>query len=137
MNTLVIINSYIKYVYYLLALIILITLIVLIVTIKPLVKTINEITTTTGDIKQGINDINEKVAKIKYTIDNSLPLFGFLFFILIVIVSAIKDYRNTKLTRRSIVKSTVKQYGIMNTKFKPNRTKKYRKVFISELKRLV
>lgn len=136
MNTLLLINSYIKYVYYLLILVILVFLIILINTIKPLVKTINEITTTTGEIKQGIEEINEKVAKIKYTIDNSLPLFGFLFFVLIVIVSAIKDYRNTRLTRRSLVKSTVKQYGIMNNKFKPNRTKKYRKAFISELKRL-
>lgn len=136
MNILLLINSYIKYVYLLLAIIIIVCFILLGDAIKPLEKTINEITTSTGEIKKGIEEINQKVAKIQYTIDHSLPLFAFLFFILIVLISAIKDYRNTKFTKKNIVKSTVKQYNIMNLKFKPGKTRKYRKAFISDIKKL-
>ena len=130
------INSYIKYAYYLVGVIIFICLIALIKATKPLIKTINEVSDGINDIQKQTEEIKEKIEKIKYTMENSVPLFAFMFFILIVIVSAIKDFRQTKFSKRSIVKSTVKQYAVMNKKFNPKRTKKYRKAFISEIKRL-
>lgn len=136
MTMLTIINSYIKYLYYLLVLIVFICLIALGKALKPLSKTIEELVVKTNSINEGINDINKKVEKIKYTLENSLPLFGFILFAIIVIIAAIKDYHNTKLTKKNIVKSTVKQYNHMNLKFNPKRTKRYRKAFISEIKKL-
>lgn len=136
MEMLILINTYIKYAYYLLGIIIFICLIALIKAIKPLIKTIGEISDVLNNIKAETEEIKVKIEKIKYTIENSVPLFAFLFFMLIVLVSAIKDFRDTRLTKRSIVKSTVKQYNVMNKKFNPKRTKKYRKAFINELKRL-
>lgn len=134
MKYLLLVNEYIKYAYYLLGLILFITLIKLLVTIKPLKKTIEEIVTLSNDTKIKIDEINKKIEKVQYTIDNSLPLFQFLLFIIIVIIAAIKDYSNTKASKRSLIKSSYKQYGDMKKKFNFKGNKKGRKEFINHLK---
>lgn len=136
MNILLMINMYIKYVYYLLGLILFVTLIVLFKNIKYLGKTIEQINETTSCVKQGINDANDKIDKIKYTLEHSVPLFAFMFFVLIVLIAAIKDYRNTKSTKRSFTKSTIKEYKTISNKYKLKHTRNYSRKFIKGLIKL-
>lgn len=137
MEILTIINSYIKYVYYILIIVIIVYLIKLFKVIRPVIKNIKRFDIKSRNIQEGVKDINIKKEKIQYTIDNSLPLFGFLFFAIVVVTAAIDDYRNTKISKRSFVKSTIKEYNVMNSKYKFNRSKKYRKVFLSNIKRFI
>lgn len=136
MSTLVLINSYIKYAYYLLGLIFVICFIVLMKNAKFLAKAIEEINNSTSNVKQDINEINEKIDKIKYTLEHSVPLFAFIFFAIIVIKAAIKDYRNTKLSRRNFAKSTIKEYKAISSKYKLKHAKNFSRKFIKEIIKL-
>lgn len=130
MSILLLINSYIKYVYYLLVFVLFICFIILIKNVKPLTKTIEELNASTDKVKQGVSDINEKINKIEYTLEHSVPLFVFIFFAFIVIIAAIKDYRNTKITKRSFAKSTIKGYKAISNKYQLKHAKNFTRRFI-------
>lgn len=136
MEVLYTINEYIKYAYYLLALVIIVLFVLVIKQLIPLSKTLEYISNELDDINSNAKDIEIKINKIKYTLEHSVPFFAFLLFIIIVIISAIRDYFNTKHSKRSITKSLTKEYGIVNLKFNPKKTRKYRKEFVSQMKKL-
>lgn len=136
MEVLYTINEYIKYAYYLLALVVLVLFVLVIRQLIPLSKTLDYINNEIDDINSNVEEIQMKVNKIKYTLEHSVPFFAFLLFIIIVIISAIRDYFNTKHSKRSITKSLTKEYGIVNLKFNPKKTRKYRKEFVSQMKKL-
>lgn len=133
MDALVLINLYIKYVYYLLGLILLICLIVLAKNINLLTKTAKTLNVATDGVKQGIDEINEKLDKVQYTLEHSVPLFAFMFIAFIVIKAAIKDCRNSKFTNRNFVKSTVEEYRTISRKNKFKYARKYSTKFISKI----
>lgn len=136
MEALLFINAYIKYIYFVLIVTIIILIIKMIKELKPVAETIKHINGTIQDINENIEEINIKVNKIKYTLEHSIPFFAFLFFIIIVIISTLQDYFNTKKNKRNFTKSAVRQYGIMNLKFNPKKVRKNRKEFVSQFKKL-
>lgn len=137
METVKLINTYINYLIYLLIIIVIACLIALIINLKPLFKTLNAIQNKTKEISKNVENTTLKLNKIEETVNESLPLFGLGLFIYVLISSIIKDYRNTKINKRSILKSAIKEYGIVNRKFNPSKTKFYRNIVLSQIKKLV
>lgn len=96
-----------------------IVLLVLIFKIFSKVKTLSKNLEPVGEgidyINKNIDEFNLKKEKIQYTREHSIPLFVRLFFIFTVLRAAIKDFRDTKSSRRSLRKSLNKAYRYEST----------------------
>lgn len=107
----------IKYLYIVVIIAIFIALIYLFVSaIIPVVKTLSELLISLTNINDKVESINEDLEKISYTLNNSLPLFVDIAFFVLVLKTILKDYRDTKKSKRSLIKSTVKEYGNLTRK---------------------
>lgn len=95
-------SQYLKYAYYAVFLMLFVALVFLIKELFPLLRNSK---TTVSKIK-GITDktakIKEKTAKVKYTIDNSLPLFTKSFFILSLFHIINKDYKRNRKKGKNV-----------------------------------
>ena len=119
MDLLNFINTYIlKYILIILGLILLVYILKLLLELKHTSKHKNNISKKINDIKNTLTNIENDKEKIEYTRNNSLPLFIDIFFISIIARAAYKDYKKTKATRRSIAKSTIKEYLRIHDIFK-------------------
>lgn len=111
MDLLNFINTYIiKYILIILGLILLIYIFKLLIEFKHTSKHTNNISRKISSIKQSLEDIEIDKEKIEYTKTNSLPLFIDVFLVSIIVRAAYKDYKKTKVSRRSMAKSTIKEY---------------------------
>lgn len=136
MNILSLINSYIKYVYILLVVIILLCIIVLFSNLAKMSKDLVHINKTKESIDNASNIINEKLDKVQYTIDYSLPLFGVILFVYLIIRNTIKDYKHTIKGKRNIAKSTLRQYRKLNKVYKFSSFTNNASKVISEIRKL-
>lgn len=79
---------------------------------------------------------NRKAAKIEYTMKNSVPLFVYLLIMFIAAKSTVKDFFETKKEKRSILKSTVKQYHTISKFVDPQIVGKHLESLASNIKKL-
>jgi len=117
MEILFTLNNYIQYVYYFIGAILFVLLLKLLKELSVLGKTLQVINDGAVCINEQTDEIKTKIEKIQYTLDHSVPFFAFLFFILLVLISSIQDYRNTRYRKRNIVKSSYKEYGNLKRRF--------------------
>lgn len=103
----------------------------------PLVNTLNGLLNSINNVNEDITNIKNDLEKISYTLNNSVPLFVDIAFYIIIIKSIYKDYRNTKLSKRSLIKSTVKEYSNVTRKHNRKFDVKLLLDIISLIKRIV
>lgn len=123
-----------KYLYLVLIVVLLVFLIKLLLELKPTANIINAINGKVNSIKEEINNINTKIEKIEYTKKHSIPMFIDAFFISLILGVSYKDYKNTKLARRSIAKSTIKGYRRVHDRLGFNATKPIKRFVTSALR---
>ena len=83
--------------------------------LKTLSKNFEPINDGVEHINKDLDDLNEKNEKIKYTKEHSIPFFVRIFFIFTVLRAAIKDFSQTKSSKRSLSKSLHKAYRYEST----------------------
>lgn len=110
MNMLRLISEYSYIAYIILGVILLAIIIRILGKIKLLAKNIEPISDGAKNINKNIEDINNKTTIINNTINYSIPLFIKIAFYTAVIKMALKDYKDTKYSKRSIRKSFNKAY---------------------------
>ena len=98
-------NSYIKYIYYLLAFIIVIALVILLKKIIELASSLEVVAKHGQNIVNNLNSMQEKVEVIDHTCSVSIPFFTKLFLIISILNETTKDFFNTKTSKRNFRKS--------------------------------
>ena len=98
-------NSYIKYIYYLLALIIVIALVILLKKMIELAKSLQVVAKHGQNISDNLNSMQDKVEAIDHTCSVSIPFFTKLFLIISILNETTKDFFNTKISKRNFRKS--------------------------------
>ena len=104
------ISSYIKYVYILMAVVLLVLVIRLLKKagiISVSVKPINE---GMAHINEGLSALNEKKAVIDHTVNVSIPFLMRIFFLASVLVMALNDFFDTRSGKRSLGRSVRKAF---------------------------
>ena len=136
MNALIFINTYIiKYILIILFIVFFIYLIKLFKEFKSSSKYTKYISEKINNINTNITNIENKVKKIEYTKENSIPLFVDIFLVTVIARAAFKDYKKTKFSRRSVAKSTIKEYLRVQDIFK-FKTSKFLKSIISTITKI-
>ena len=97
-------------VYVIAAIVLVIVIFKLLRKIKTLLKNLEPIGEGVEYINKGLDELNEKSEKIKYTKEHSIPFFVRIFFIITVLGAAIKDFSQTKSSKRSLSRSLSKAY---------------------------
>ena len=98
-------NSYIKYIYCLLAIIILIVLIMMFKKLIILANSSSKLLETQERIDSKLVETQEKLTKVEYTATTSIPFFLKIFGTIGLIKAIAKDFFDTKKKKRSIRKS--------------------------------
>lgn len=134
MKILEIINSYIIYLYLIIILAILVCLVNVFKNgLLPLSKALAKMADNLKNINKDVEHINSDLEKIEFTLNNSLPLFIDIAFIIFLIKAVYKDYSETIPKKRSLFKSVMKQYEYFNLKyhhtFSPNTRNDLNKIF--------
>lgn len=128
-------NNVIKYVLIVLGIVLIVYLIKLFMELKTTSKCSNIISEKIQNIKNRMDNINKDVNKIEYTKEKSIPLFIDMFLVSIIASAAYKDYKKTKRSRRSVTKSTIKEYLRVQDIFK-FKTSKFLKNIISIVRKV-
>lgn len=102
-------------VYIIATIVLLVVIFQLIEKIKTLFKNLEPINNGVEHINKDLEALNEKSEKIKYTKEHSIPFFVRIFFIFTVLRAAIKDFSETKSSKRSLRKSLNKAYRYEST----------------------
>lgn len=127
-------ENVIKYVYIIIGLILLVLFIKLLIKLKITSKYTNHISNKVEDIQTGIEDINKKINKIEETKEKSLPLFIDIFLVSIITRAIYKDYKKTKTSKRSIARSAIKQYNVVQNKYRFKSTRLIKNIISTILK---
>ena len=98
-------NSYIKYIYYLLALIIVIALVILLKKTIELAKSLQVVAKHGENIANNLTTMQDKVEVIDHTCSTSIPFFTKIFLIVSILNETTKDFFNTKTSKRNFRKS--------------------------------
>lgn len=98
-------NSYIKYIYCLLAIIILIILIMMFKKLIVLANSSSKLLETQERIYTKLVETQEKLTKVEYTATTSIPFFLKIFGTISLIKAITKDFFDIKKKKRSISKS--------------------------------
>ena len=110
MQILALIDSYIGYVYILMAIVILVLLLRLMKKTGNINVTMQPVNDGIRHISKGMEELNEKKAVIDHTVNVSIPFFIQIFFLASVIWMAINDFFETRSSKRSIGKSLRKAF---------------------------
>ena len=95
-------NSYIKYIYCLLAIIILIVLIMMFKKLIILANSSSKLLETQERIDTKLVETQEKLTKVEYTATTSIPFFLKIFGTISLIKAITKDFFDVKKKKRSI-----------------------------------
>lgn len=128
-------NNIIKYILIVLGIVLFIYVIKLLTELKTTSKCSNHISQKIENIKNNINNIKKDIAKIEYTKEKSIPLFVDIFLVSVIACAAYKDYKKTKRSRRSVAKSTIKEYLRVQDIFK-FKTSKFLKNILLTIKKV-
>ena len=104
------INSYIGYVYLLVAAILLTVVIRLAGKMNALNSGIGPLNDSVAHMNERVSEFNEKKAVIENSLTNSLPFFIKLFFLLSVLYFALDDYFKTRYSKRDFNRSLKKAF---------------------------
>lgn len=110
MQVLEFINTYIKYVYIALAIVFIIVLIKLFKQLSNISKTVDPIMDSADNIHKCLDELDEKTKIIDHTMKTSVPFFTNIIVGVTLIGSILKDYHETKNSKRSLKKSFSKIY---------------------------
>lgn len=119
MNILVFINTYIKYVYIALAIVLLVVLVKLFKQLSNIAKTTEPILDSVQNINDGLVDLKTKTEVIDNTMKTSVPFFTNIIVGVTLVHAILKDYHETKNSKRSLRKSFSKIYKYQK-KLDPN-----------------
>ena len=108
MNILVLINSYIKYVYILVGIILVIYLIKALLALGKIGKASLPLVENGEKINQQLELLDEKTEIINHTFSTSIPFFKNILLAFVLINSITKDFFETKRSKRSVKKSISK-----------------------------
>ncbi len=108
MNILVLINSYIKYVYILVGIILMIYLIKVLLALGKIGKASLPLVENGEKINQQLELLDEKTEIINHTFSTSIPFFKNILLAFVLINSITKDFSETKRSKRSVKKSISK-----------------------------
>ena len=111
MEILELISHHIYIAYILVAIVLLIIIICILYKLSLFNKTLTPIKKNIEDINNDIDLINNKKAIIDNTMKTSVPFFLRGAFYITVLKMAFRDYRDTKRSRRSFIKSYRKAYN--------------------------
>lgn len=131
MDVLVFINTYIKYVYIALAIVFLIVLVKLFKQLASIGKSAEPILESTDNINNSLDDLKTKTEIIDNTMKTSVPFFTNIILGVTLVSAILKDYHETKNSKRSLRKSVSKIYKY-HKKLDPNfNVLKFGKSFIN------
>lgn len=105
MDILLAINSYIKYVYMALAVVLIVVLIKLLKQLAKIGETVDPILDNIDGIYDNIDDLDKKSAIIENSLETSVPFFVNIFICLSLANAILKDFHETKNSKRSFRKS--------------------------------
>ena len=108
MNILVLINSYIEYVYILVGIILVIYLIKVLLALGKIGKASLPLVENGEKINQQLELLDEKTEIINHTFSTSIPFFKNIILVFVLINSITKDFSETKRSKRSVKKSISK-----------------------------
>lgn len=119
MNVLIFINKYIKYVYIALAIVFLVVLVKLFKQLANIGKTVDPILDSVENIDNSLDDLEAKSKIIDNTMKTSVPFFTNIILGVALVGAILKDYHETKNSKRSLRKSVSKIYKYQK-KLDPN-----------------
>lgn len=119
MNVLIFINTYIKYVYIALAIVFLVVLVKLFKQLANMGKTVDPILDSVENIDNSLDDLEAKSKIIDNTMKTSVPFFTNIILGVTLVGAILKDYHETKNSKRSLRKSVSKIYKYQK-KLDPN-----------------
>lgn len=110
MNVLLFINSYIKYLYIALVIVLIVFIVKTFKKLGDLADTANLTLDKTDGIYDNLNELKEKIAVVDNSMKTSVPFFRNIIVGTLLIGSVLKDYHETKNSKRSLSKSFKKIY---------------------------
>lgn len=110
MNVLLFINTYIKYVYIVLAIVLIVMLVKLFKQLGNVGLAINPILDSSENITNSLNDLKTKTEIVDHTMKTSVPFFTNIIVGIVLLRAILKDYHETKNSKRSLRKSVSKIY---------------------------
>lgn len=110
MEVLTFINTYIKYVYILLFIIFIVLIIKIFKKLSDISITTDPILDKVDSINNNLNNLSQKTKIIDNTTKTSIPFFRNVLIGVLLIGSILKDYHETKNSKRSFSKSFKKIY---------------------------